>query len=127
MAVMQPITLLYDLDCGFCRWVLARVMRWDRRGLVRPVPLQDPAADELLGGMSEERKMSSWHVVSAAGTVHSGGSAVAPLVELLPGGRPLAALARRYPRAAERLYRWTADNRGPLGRRLQVFRGECHS
>jgi len=54
---VNPVTVLYDRDCGFCRWMLAQVMRWDRRGLVRPVALQDPEAGAMLGDMEEERKM----------------------------------------------------------------------
>jgi predicted DCC family thiol-disulfide oxidoreductase YuxK len=119
---VQPVSLLYDNDCGFCRWMLARVTAWDRRGLVRPVALQDPRADDLLGVMDEDRKMGSWHVITAAGSVHSGGSGVAPLMDVLPGGAPLAALARRFPRATDRLYRLAADNRGLLGRSLSRAR-----
>ena len=59
--------------------------------------------------------MASWHLVSD-GDVSSGGAAFAPLGRLLPGGRPLAALADRFPRAAERAYRLVADHRTGLGR-----------
>ena len=60
--------------------------------------------------------MGSWHLVGADGRVSSGGAAFVPLGRLLPGGRPLAALAERFPRAAERAYRLVADHRSPLGR-----------
>ena len=43
--------LLYDADCGFCRWAAAKVLAWDRRGTLRPVALQDRAgSDRLLPG-----------------------------------------------------------------------------
>ena len=33
----QPrVTLLYDRDCGFCRWSLAWFLCWDRRHVLRP-------------------------------------------------------------------------------------------
>jgi predicted DCC family thiol-disulfide oxidoreductase YuxK len=108
--------ILYDADCGFCRWSTAVVLAWDRRRALRPVALQDPEADALLGGMSFERKMASWHFVTAHGEVHSGGAAVVPLMGLLPGGGPLGALCARFPGATERLYGWVARNRALVAR-----------
>jgi predicted DCC family thiol-disulfide oxidoreductase YuxK len=111
--------LLYDADCGFCKWSLSKVLAWDRRGALRPVALQDPEADLLLGAMDPERRMASWHLVTPEGRVYSAGAAFPPLLRLLPGGRPLSALTAAFPRATERAYRWVADNRGrlPVGRR----------
>jgi predicted DCC family thiol-disulfide oxidoreductase YuxK len=108
--------LLYDADCGFCKWSLAKVLAWDRRRRLRPVALQDPEADSLLDGMDERRKMDSWHLVTPDRSVHSAGGAFAPLARLLPGGRPLAALAEAVPGITERLYRWVARNRSDFGR-----------
>jgi predicted DCC family thiol-disulfide oxidoreductase YuxK len=56
--------ILYDADCGFCRWSLGKLLAWDRPRRLRPVALQDPEADALLGGMEEERRMASWHLVT---------------------------------------------------------------
>ena len=53
-------------------------------------------ADRLLGGMSGERKMGSWHLVTPDGRIHSAGAAVAPLARLLPGG-------------GRNSHEWTAD------------------
>lgn len=114
---MRPV-LLYDDGCGFCRRALRWILAWDRRGAIRPVPLADPEAAVLLAGMSQEARMSSWHLVER-GRVHSAGAAVGPLMRLLPGGAPLAALADAFPRATERLYRWVAANRARIER---VFR-----
>jgi predicted DCC family thiol-disulfide oxidoreductase YuxK len=112
---MSSANLLYDSDCGFCRWSLGKVLAWDRRGRVRPVALQSPAADGLLGGMPEDQRMSSWHLVDEAG-VHSAGAGIAPLLRLLPGGSPLAALAARTPRGMDRAYRWVAGRRSRWGK-----------
>jgi predicted DCC family thiol-disulfide oxidoreductase YuxK len=109
-------TILYDADCGFCRWSLAKLLAWDRRRVLRPLALQDPGADVLLGGMDEERKMASWHLVTADGGIASAGAALPPLLRLLPGGRPLAALAARMPRTTERAYDWVAGHRTLVGR-----------
>jgi predicted DCC family thiol-disulfide oxidoreductase YuxK len=113
---MQAPIVLYDADCGFCRWSLAKLLAWDRRGRLRAVALQDPRAEELLGGMGEEERMASWHLVGPDGEVRSAGAAFEPLLRLLPGGRPFAALAARAPRPTARGYRWIADHRGAFGR-----------
>ena len=56
----QPCWLvLYDADCGFCKWALAGVLRWDRAGRLRPIALQRPEADELLAELSGEERMRS--------------------------------------------------------------------
>jgi len=134
---MTPAPVLYDPDCGFCRVCVAVLLRWDRQGRLRPVALGTEEADALLRGMPEEERMASWHLVLPGWqrnvaenatnlchpavperSVHSAGAAFPELFRLLPGGRPLAALTARFPRASERGYRWAADRRSLLGRAL---------
>jgi predicted DCC family thiol-disulfide oxidoreductase YuxK len=118
--VARPV-ILYDHDCGFCKWTLARVLGWDRERRLRPVALQSPEAESLLPGMSPERRMESWHLV-AGGRVWSAGAAFEPLTRVVGRWRALGRLAARFPRASERLYRWVADHRdwfGPPPRRLR--------
>jgi predicted DCC family thiol-disulfide oxidoreductase YuxK len=105
--------LLFDGRCRFCRRSVERILRWDRHGRLRPVALQDPEADELLGGMDEERKLASWHLVAPNGEVYSAGAAFPPLLRLLPGGRALAWVTRAFPGLTERAYRHVARTRGP--------------
>lgn len=114
--------ILYDADCGFCRRSLRKILAWDRRGHLRAVALQDREADALLPDMDPERKMASWHLVTADGDVHSAGAAVPPLLRLLPGGRPLAAVAGALPGVTEVAYGWVARNRGRLGRLARARR-----
>jgi predicted DCC family thiol-disulfide oxidoreductase YuxK len=109
-------TLLYDSDCGFCRWSLGKVLAWDRRRRIRPVSLQSKEAERLLAGMPEEERMASWHLVGEGGEVSSAGAGIAPLLRLLPGGAPLAAVAARAPRAMERGYRFIAGHRSLWGK-----------
>jgi predicted DCC family thiol-disulfide oxidoreductase YuxK len=109
-------TLLYDSDCGFCRWSLGKVLAWDRRGRLRPVSLQSNQAERLLAGMPEEERMASWHLVGDDGQVRSAGAGIAPLLRLLPGGAPLAVAAARAPRAMERGYRLIAGHRSLWGK-----------
>lgn len=110
--------LLYDADCGFCRWSVAKLLAWDRRGRLRPVALQDPQADSLLPDMGLEARMGSWHLVSPDGAVRSAGAAVQPLLRLLPGGAPLAGVASAFPGLTDRAYGLVARNRDRLGRLL---------
>lgn len=118
MPAMGRALLVYDDDCGFCRVCLAVVLAWDRRRRIRPVALQSEEAARRLAGMPETERMASWHLARADGTVHSAGSAFGPLFRELPGGAGLAALANRFPRAAERGYARVARNRSVLGRAL---------
>jgi predicted DCC family thiol-disulfide oxidoreductase YuxK len=113
---MNSAILLYDSDCGFCRWSLGKVLAWDRRRQLRPVALQSEEAGRLLAGIPEDRRMSSWHLVDREGDLHSGGAAFAPLFGLLPAGAPLARAAARAPRAVDRGYRWVAGNRSRWGK-----------
>jgi predicted DCC family thiol-disulfide oxidoreductase YuxK len=113
---MRAATILYDRDCGFCRWSLRRILAWDRRGELRPVALQDPEADRLLAGLDPGTKMGSWHLVTPDGRAYSAGAAAAPLLRLLPGGRPVAIVAAAFPGATERVYRLVSRNRDRLGR-----------
>jgi predicted DCC family thiol-disulfide oxidoreductase YuxK len=112
--------ILFDRDCGFCRWALGWVLRWDRAGRLAPVELQDPLAAELLAPMGEGERMGSWHLVAADGSRASAGAAAAPLLRLLRGGRPLAAVAERFPNAVERAYRRISGARSKLGPRLSA-------
>ena len=113
---MSQMTLIYDRDCGFCRWCLGKVLAWDRRRAVRPVALGTDEANHLLSDMPKDRQRSSWHLVDGTGTVSSAGAGFSPLLRLLPGGTPLAALAARFPGGTERAYRLVSGNRSLFGR-----------
>ena len=113
---MSRVILIYDSDCGFCRWCLGKVLAWDRRRAVRPVALGTEEATRLLGDMPAAERYSSWHLVEEGGAVRSAGAWFQPLLRLLPGGSPLAALAGRFPSATERAYRTVSGNRGIFGK-----------
>ena len=110
--------LLYDADCGFCRWSLDKLLARDRDRRIRPVPLQSVEADTLLPGMDREKKMASWHLVTPDGTVYSAGDAIAPMMALFPGGKPMAAAAKLAPPLTGVAYRLVARNRTRFGRLL---------
>jgi predicted DCC family thiol-disulfide oxidoreductase YuxK len=112
--------LLYDEDCGFCKWSLNKILAWDRAKRVRPVPIQSEEGSRLLARVPPDARLDSWHLVRADGSLFSAGAAAAPLARLLPGGRPLAAAFAAFPGATERAYRFVARNRGRLARLLHV-------
>ena len=93
----------YDEDCGFCRWTLAWVLRWDRRKHLLPVPISDSA------------DLDSWHF-ERGGKRWSAGRAFAPLLEELRGGRVFAPLARRLEWLLVPGYRLVADHRTDLSK-----------
>ena len=103
--------LLYDADCGLCKFVVARVLELDRAHRFRPLALQDPRAAELLPGMSEEERLQSFHLVEPDGTVRSAGDGLAALFPPL----------ERSPRLASRLYWLVAGNRDRLGKLVPGF------
>ncbi|HEX4305455.1 MAG TPA: hypothetical protein VHZ54_05420 [Solirubrobacterales bacterium] len=76
--------VIYDDDCGFCRWTLAVLLSLDRGagrgrsspprlpgrwggpavlGALRPLPLGTPEADYLLADLAVEERDASWHLV----------------------------------------------------------------
>jgi predicted DCC family thiol-disulfide oxidoreductase YuxK len=122
--MMPPAyVILYDRDCGFCKWSLDKLLLWDRARRLRPVAIQSDEGERLLAGMPPADRLDSWHLVGPDGTVSSAGAAAAPLARLLPGGRPLAFLFSKFPRATERVYRWVAEHRGALARVFRIPRG----
>lgn len=110
--------VIYDSDCGFCRCCLALLLTADRRRSLRPLPLGPAEADQLLADLDPAVRAASWHLVDAHGVRTSAGAALAPAVELLPGGAAVAAVLRRLPRLAESGYGLVAGNRARLGRLL---------
>ena len=112
--------VLYDEDCGFCKWSLDKLLAWDRRKLLRPVSIQSGEGQVLLADIPEDKRLDSFHLVSPEGEIRSAGAACAPLARLLPGGTPLAVIFRTFPRLTERAYRLVASNRNRLARLLRI-------
>jgi predicted DCC family thiol-disulfide oxidoreductase YuxK len=112
----KRVSVLYDADCGFCRWSLAKLLAWDRGRRLRPIAIQSAEGERLLGDLNEEERLGSWHLVAPTGRRNSAGAAAPILLRGLPGGGPLAALLERFPKATLRCYAWLARHRGTLGR-----------
>jgi predicted DCC family thiol-disulfide oxidoreductase YuxK len=113
---MERVTVLYDRDCGFCRWSVALLLRLDRRGAVRAEPIQGPQGDRLLAGMPTAARLAAAHGVTPDGRVFSGGDAVPPVLAAL-GARPWVVAGARALRGPLRWgYRQVAGRRSALGR-----------
>lgn len=113
-AMSRRATLLYDGDCGFCRWSIARVLRRDAQQSLRPLVIQSPEGERLLASVPVDERLESWHLVSADGRLFSGGAVFAPLSELL--GHPgRARLLARVPGWTSRAYVLVAGRRRTLG------------
>lgn len=108
--------VLYDGDCGFCKWLLALLLRFDRVGRLRPIALQRPEAESLLADLDPAERMASMHLVSPGGARTSGGEALPALLRLLWGGRLPAALLARFPRLTVAGYAWVAAHRTGISR-----------
>jgi len=92
------------------------LLAWDRAGRLRPLAIQSAEGRLLLADLTPEQRLATAHAVDAAGRRTSGGDALAPVAAVLPGGAPLAALARRAPALARAGYRAVAGRRSLLGK-----------
>jgi predicted DCC family thiol-disulfide oxidoreductase YuxK len=108
-------TLLFDRDCGFCRTVLGAILMRDRAKRIRPIPLQEALASDLLPGMSEEDRFASFHLVADDGTVLSGGKALPALFEGLPGLHPLGVALAAVQPLTDAVYKVISANRSRIG------------
>jgi predicted DCC family thiol-disulfide oxidoreductase YuxK len=111
-----PYTVLYDADCGFCRWTVAVLLRWDVHRRLRPIAIESPEGERLLRDIPLEQRLASAHVVTAEGRRASGGRILPVIAEALPGGRPLAVVGRALAVPLDWVYRWIAQNRPLLSR-----------
>ncbi len=118
----EPAVVLYDRDCGFCRWSLAQILAWDRAKRLRPVAIQSDEGQRLLAGMPEEERLASWHLVEPGGEVKSAGAAFPGLFRRLPAGAPLAWVTGRFQSSTERGYQAVVANRTRLGERISSER-----
>ena len=115
MAADGLVVVLYDEDCGFCRWSADRLRTWDRRRALRFTSIQGAEGGRLLAPVPPAARLDSMHAVTPDGRVWSAGAAVAVILRLLPAGGPAARVARLAPGLTERAYRAVAARRTRLG------------
>ena len=128
----EPLTVLYDRDCGLCAATARTLRRWDRDGRLAVVAFQDVAAetpDEVARLASGRPIAAALHAVDAqTGEVSSGGQAVLEIVGRLPGGSRPAALVATVPPARWAVgvgYAIVARNRHRIGRWLRLEGPDC--
>ena len=112
------ITVLYDEDCGFCRWSADKLKAWDARRRLTFAAIQSARGAELLVAVPEAQRLDSMHAVTPDGRVWSGGQAVRVILAELPGGNVPASIAAAFPGATDTTYRLVARHRERLGRML---------
>src|SRR6187200_1349141 len=50
--------VLYDADCGLCKWLLSGLLRWDRTARLHPIALQRSEAADLLRELTPSERMA---------------------------------------------------------------------
>jgi predicted DCC family thiol-disulfide oxidoreductase YuxK len=114
--VAVSLIVLYDADCGFCRWAMAWALAHDRRRLLVAVPIQSQLGSELLADVDPSERLRRAHVVHDDGSRHSGGAAAADVLSVLEATRMLGRLARGMPRTTALVYGVIAARRRSFGR-----------
>ena len=112
---MASLTVLYDEGCGFCTQIAAALAR---RPGIAVTPIGSESGATLLRDLTEAERYASVHVVDPAGRRRSAGAALAPLLSVLPGGWPFAAILYAFPQLAELGYRTVSQHRALWGRIL---------
>jgi predicted DCC family thiol-disulfide oxidoreductase YuxK len=115
---MDPITVLFDEDCGLCRWSADKLRLWDSERALSFVGIRSATGDRLLAGMDMPARLASWHAAASNGAVWSAGAAIPVVARRLRGGAPIAWLAEAFPETTEHLYRWVTAHRPEIGRLL---------
>jgi predicted DCC family thiol-disulfide oxidoreductase YuxK len=112
------ITVLYDEDCGFCRWSTDKIRAWDTHRRITFAAIQSARGEELLVAVPEAQRLDSMHAVGPDGGVWSGGRAVRVILAELSGGSVPASITAAFPGATDTTYRLVARHRERLGRML---------
>ena len=113
VVVKTAAVLLYDADCGFCRWAIDRLLAWDRPNGCAWFPFRTP---RRIGCYPASTRTRGW----ARGI----SSWTARCTRVAPSSAPAAVTARRtarrgrgrFPGVTERTYRWVSRHRDRFGR-----------
>ncbi len=119
---MKP-ALLYDGDCGFCRYWVAR---WQTRTGDAVEYLASRDASGRFPGIAPDAFTRSVQFVDANGAVYSGAAAVFRCLAHAPGIQPGASAYRRVPgfaQISEFIYRLIANRRGLASSATRIFWG----
>jgi predicted DCC family thiol-disulfide oxidoreductase YuxK len=110
------VIVLYDSDCGFCRWAMAWALGRDDRHVLVPVPIQSPLGCELLVEIPPSERLRAAHAIAADGSLSSGGAAATQVLSVLAPTRALGQVAASVPSVTALLYGVIAARRTSFGR-----------
>lgn len=119
-----PLTVLYDEECGFCRYLLAILLRADRHRRLLPIPIQGFDGQRLLSDLTPAQRLATAHVVTPAGRLYSGGDIAVPIARELPLGVGASRVIGRFASPTRWTYDQLAANRSRLGRLVTGGRRE---
>ena len=99
------LLLVYDGECGFCRFGIDVIRRFDRHGVFGFCPFGHPIAEGLLADVPEEARYEQMHLATPSGLL-SGTDAAKAVLRELPFGRLASRVGihRLYPLIVR--YRW---------------------
>ena len=120
MSCAEQSVLLYDEDCGFCRWSLDKILAWDRAKRVRPVAIQNEEGSRLLASIPPMPASTRGISPAMTGGSSRGGSRRAP--RAIASRRPPA---RRRVRGVSRSHRRADALTLPAS--ASGWRGSCAS
>ena len=112
----SKVIVLYDADCGFCRWAMAWAVRHDHQHALVAAPIQSPLGAALLADVPASERLREAHVIHDGHSRRSGGAAAADVLSTLPATRALGRLGHRLPHTTALLYRVLAARRASFGR-----------
>jgi len=111
---MATPRLVYDDDCGFCKWCVRWLLRF---GEFTPVAFSELTPDQL--ARLPEAYEHCMHLLTDDAVYSCGEAFTQSLARTGAAGRALVRAGRRLPGwegVRERGYRWVADRRGVWGR-----------
>jgi predicted DCC family thiol-disulfide oxidoreductase YuxK len=108
--------VIFDGHCKFCQGQVARLARFDSRGVLAFLSLHDPEVPLRYPDLSHDQLMEQMYVVDSQGRRHAGAEAFRFLTRKLPWLWPLAPFLHipgslpvwqwAYRQVARRRYRW---------------------
>jgi predicted DCC family thiol-disulfide oxidoreductase YuxK len=110
--------VIYDGNCGICSAIVARLVEWDKAGILELIASQSPEVPRRFAWISPGAFKQSLQVVRLSDNrTWQGAAAVEELLNVLPRGRAISWLFHiPFARGlAERSYRAFARNRHRLG------------
>ena len=110
---MPDLTVLFDGHCALCRGSAARVRRFDSRGRIELLDLNEPSTSQRYPKINRQEALKWMLAIDPHGRIHSGADAWARIGMLLPGWNLLAWIlfVPGIHWLATKAYAWIARNR----------------